>query len=174
MGLETMAMSAMGALSERPRVAAQLYRFTKWGSPFADERFSYPYPMYDRMRADGEIVWGRPYRQWFVFGYDEVNEVLRSTDTSTARVGELMLSTPRFKRLAPGARANFAKWLIAIDDPDHARLRSAVARAFTPKQIAGYEALVSSATEELIAALPSVERFDVVDAFTNRLPIRVI
>ena len=174
MGLETMAMSAMATLTDRPQLAAQLFRFTKWGSPFAPERFSYPYPMYDRMRADGEIAWGKPYRQWFVFGYDEVNEVLKSTDTSTSRIGELMLSTPKFKRLTPTARANFSKWLLTVDDPDHVRLRSAVARAFTPKQVARYETLVSSATNELLAALPTTNSLDIVEAFTNRLPIRVI
>ncbi len=174
MGLETMAMSAMGALTDRPQVAAQLFRFTKWGSPFAPERFSYPYPMYDRMRADGEVAWGKPYRQWFVFGYDEVNEVLKSTNTSTSRIGELMLSTPKFKRLTPTARANFSKWLLAVDDPDHTRLRSAVARAFTPKQIARYETLVSSSTTELLAALPRTNKLDIVEAFTDRLPSRVI
>ena len=61
-----------------------LFRFTVWGNPFADERFPWPYPMYDRMRASGPVAYGRLYRQWFVFGYNEVREVLRSPHTATA------------------------------------------------------------------------------------------
>ena len=72
MGIEGLAMGAVAALGRRPRVAGAAFRFAKWGNPFADERFSWPYPMYDRMRVDGPIAYGKPYRQWFVFGYDEV------------------------------------------------------------------------------------------------------
>ena len=81
------------------RVADALFHFTKWGNLFADERFSWPYPMYDRMRADGPVTYGRPYRQWFVFGYDEVPQVLRSPHTATAPVGELLLSTSAHRKL---------------------------------------------------------------------------
>ena len=90
MGLEQMAMSGVAAVGRHRRVSDALFRFTKWGNPFADERFSWPYPMYDRMRAGGPVAYGRPYRQWFVFGYDEVQEVLRSPHTATAPVGALL------------------------------------------------------------------------------------
>ena len=112
MGLEQLAMSGVAAVGRHRRVSDALFRFTKWGNPFADERFSWPYPMYDRMRADGPIAYGRPYRQWFVFGYDEVQEVLRSPHTATAPVGELLLSTSRYRELTPAARSNFSRWLL--------------------------------------------------------------
>jgi len=151
-----------------------VFRFTKWGNPFADERFSWPYPMYDRMKADGPIAYGKPYRQWFVFGYDEVQEVLRSPHTATAPVRELLLSLPRYRKLSAGARANFSTWLLVNDPPDHTRLRAAVARAFTPRQIEGYEPLVADVAHELAGALDTTVEVDIVDAFTDRLPIETI
>ena len=42
----------------RPWLSSALFRFAKWGNPFVDERFSWPYPMYDRMRADGPVSYG--------------------------------------------------------------------------------------------------------------------
>jgi cytochrome P450 len=174
MGAEQMALSALAALADRPRLSDAVFRRTRWGSPFAPERFSWPYPMYDRMRADGEVVSGRPYRQWFVFGYDEVHEVLRSPTTATSAVGKLLLSTRRYRRLSSGARASFSRWLLAVDPPDHTRLRSAVSRAFAPGRIAAYEPLVRDAVAELIGDLPQTGQTDLFDAFTNRLPIRVI
>jgi len=95
MGVEQLAMSSIAAIGKRPRVSQALFGFTKWGNPFAEERFSWPYPMYDRMRADREMVYGRAYRQWFVMGYDEVQQVLRSDDcaTSPMSVGSFRVTT---------------------------------------------------------------------------------
>ena len=174
MGAEQLAMSSIAAIGKRPRLSHALFRFSRWGNPFAEERFSWPYPMYERMRAHGEVVYGRAYRQWFVFGYDEVQQVLRSTDVATAPIAELMLSTRQYRRLSPSVRTNFARWLLATDPPDHTRLRSAVARAFTPKQIAGYEPIVRRVVDELLAELPDTGEIDIVEAFTNRVPIQLI
>jgi cytochrome P450 len=171
---EQAALSTMAALGAHPRVANAVFRFTRWGNPFAPERFSWPYPMYDRMRAGGEVAYGKPYRQWFVFGYDEVQEVLASPHTTTSAVAELLLATHRYRKLTPAARASFARWLLTIDPPDHTRLRSAVSRAFTPRQVAAYEPLVEKTVAELLDDLPGRGEIDMFEAFTNRLPIRVI
>ena len=174
MGLEQLAMSGVAAVGRHRRVSDALFRFTKWGNPFADERFSWPYPMYDRMRADGPISYGRPYRQWFVFGYDEVQEVLRSPHTATAPVGELLLSTSRYRELTPAARSNFSRWLLVNDPPNHTRLRAAVSRAFTPRQIERYEPLVQQVVGQLIDGLDTSREMDVVAEFTVKLPIEAI
>jgi cytochrome P450 len=167
-------MSAVAAVARRQWLSSALFRFTKWGNPFAEERFSWPYPMYDRMRVDGPIVYGRPYRQWFVFGYDEVQEVLRSPHTATAPVGDLLLSTSRYRKLSPSARSNFTRWLLVNDAPDHTRLRAAVSRAFTPRQIARYEPLIGQVLGELVHTLDTSGEVDIVEAFTSRLPIEAI
>src|SRR4051794_15579180 len=128
--------------------------------------------MYDRMRVDGPVAYGRPYRQWFVFGYDEVQEVLRSPRTATAPIGQLLLSTSRYRKLSPSARANFSTWLLVNDVPDHTRLRSAVGKAFTPGQIDRYEPLVRHFVQELTGTLDT--EGDIVESFTSRLPIEAI
>jgi cytochrome P450 len=174
MGVEQLAMSGIAAIGKRPRVSQALFHFTKWGDPFAAERFSWPYPMYDRMRADGEVVYSRTYRQWFVFGYDELQQVFRSSDGATAPIADLMLSSRQYRKLTPSVRTNFSRWLLATDPPDHTRLRSAVARAFTPKQIAAYEPLVGSVVDELLSDLADSGDVDIVDAFTTKLPIQLI
>ena len=124
--------------------------------------------------ADGPVAYGRPYRQWFVFGYDEVHEVLRSPHTATAPVGELLLSTSRYRKLSPSARSNFSRWLLVNDAPDHTRLRAAVGRAFTPRQIDRYEPLIGQVVGELVDTLDTTREIDIVDAFTSRLPIEAI
>lgn len=174
MGVEQLALSTVAAIGNRPRLAATMFRFTAWGNPFAEERFTYPYPMYERMRSAGPVVYNRTYRQWFVFGYDEVHDVLRSPDTATSPIGDLLLSTRRYKRLSPSARLNFSRWLVTNDPPDHTRLRASVSRAFTPRQIADYEPLLANVVDELLSALPTSGEIDVVRTFTNQLPIQAI
>lgn len=174
MGAEQIAFSSIAAIGDRPWLSNALFRFTKWGNPFAQERFTYPYPMYDRMREEGPVVYGRAYQQWFIFGYDELQELLRSPNTATSPVRELLLSTRQYRKLSPSVRANFSMWLLANDAPDHTRLRSAVSRAFTPKQIALYEPLVQNVVADLLSNLPTSTEFDIVANFTNRLPIQVI
>lgn len=174
MGIEHLAISGIAAIGKRPRLSQALFGLTQWGNPFAEERFSWPYTMYERMRADGEVVYRRSYRQWFVFGYDEVQQVLRSDDCATSPIANLLLSTRQYRTLTPSVRTDFSRWLLATDPPDHTRLRSAVARAFTPKQIAGYEPLVRKVVDELLLELPESGEVDIVDAFTMPLPIELI
>jgi hypothetical protein len=52
MGVEQLAIPAIAAISNRPFLANALFGLTKWGNPFDDERYCYPYPLYDTMRAD--------------------------------------------------------------------------------------------------------------------------
>ena len=156
-------------------VSDALFRFTKWGNPFADERFSWPYPMYDRMRADGPVSYGRPYRQWFVFGYDEVQEVLRSPHTATAPVGQLLLSTARYRRLTPTARSNFAALAPGQRSSEpHPTAGRREPRPSHPHQIERYEPLVGQVVGELLGELDTTREIDIVEAFTSRLPIRAI
>ncbi|WP_395157190.1 hypothetical protein [Ilumatobacter sp.] len=100
--------------------------------------------------------------------------MLRSSECATAPIANLLLSTRQYRTLTPSVRTDFSRWLLATDPPDHTRLRSAVARAFTPKQIAGYEPLVRKVADELLSELPDSGEVDIVDAFTMRLPIELI
>lgn len=76
--------------------------------------------------------------------------------------------------LRVGVGEPFDAWFIAMDAPDHTRLRRLVQRGFTPKSIAEHEALVRRTAEELIDAFPTGGDVDLVEAFARPLPMRVI
>lgn len=65
-------------------------------------------------------------------------------------------------------------WFIAMDAPDHTRLRRLVQRGFTPKAIADHEELVRRTADELIDAFPTHGDVDLVALFARLLPMRVI
>lgn len=76
--------------------------------------------------------------------------------------------------LRVGAGDPFDAWFIAMDAPDHTRLRRLVQRGFTPKSIAAHEELVRRTAHELIDAFPTRGDVDLVEAFARPLPMRVI
>jgi cytochrome P450 len=63
---------------------------------------------------------------------------------------------------------------VDMNPPDHTRLRRLAARAFSPKQIAGYRPLVEKTVHRLLDDIDATEPFDLVSAFAAPLPIAVI
>jgi cytochrome P450 len=76
--------------------------------------------------------------------------------------------------LRTGGSEPFDTWFIAMDAPDHTRLRRLVQRGFTPKSIIEHEALIRRTADELIDAFPTHGDVDLVDSFARPLPMRVI
>ncbi len=174
MNVEQVMLPIVRGIGRHPRLSKQLFRFAKWGDPFAPERFSWPYPIYDKMTAKGPAVYSRPYQQWFVSGYDEVIAVLRSPNASTELLAQRLLAVSPYTKLSDEATENFRRWLLMSDPPVHTRLRGAVSRAFTPRRIHGYEPRIRALADELLSEIADESAPDIVPAFTARLPVYAI
>ncbi len=174
MNLEQVLLPVVRAVGARPRLSASVFRFAKWGNPYAPERFSWPYPIYERMTAGGPVVYARTYQQWFVSGHDEVLAVLRSPNASTEALANRLLALSPYTKLNDTAIENFRRWLLVTDPPMHTRLRSAVSRTFTPKRVGDLEPRVRSIADELIADMGGASSVDVVESYTAALPINAI
>jgi cytochrome P450 len=160
-------------IGQRPRLSGAVFKFAKY-NPFDPERSSWPYTIYDKM-SDGEpVVYSRLFKDWTVFGYDEVLDVLRSPNVSTSGVITRLRNMAPYSKLSPQAIDNFARWLLFLDAPDHTRLRSAVSRTFTPKRIAEHEPRVRAIAEQLLADLAHDANPDVIAGFASPLPVFVI
>ena len=121
-----------------------------------------PHAVYERMRAMGPVL---PTRLGNVSttSYQVCQQVLRSrsfgvTDPAAPRPGEDLLDLS----------------LLSLNPPDHTRLRRLAAPAFTPRRMAGYEALVESAIDRLLDRVAGHDSFELVSAFASPLPIAVI
>jgi cytochrome P450 len=127
-----------------------------------------PYPYYERFRGPtpllrvGETI-------WFALGHADVTTMLRhpnlSTDESHAATeAERVEEDP-----------NRSRSLLFMDPPDHTRLRSLVARAFTPRRIDELRATTQAIATELVDAMAAkTGPVDLVQAFAYPLPVRVI
>jgi len=160
-------------IGQRPRLSNALFRFAKY-NPFDPQRSSWPYPVYDQMSGGRPVVYSRLFKDWTVFGYDEILEVMRSPNVSTSGVITRLRNIAPYRNMSPQAMDNFARWLLFLDPPDHTRLRSAVSRTFTPKRIAEHEPRVRAITEQLLADLSSDPTPDVMAGFASPLPVYVI
>src|SRR6476469_4085493 len=121
-----------------------------------------PHAVYERMRALGPVL---PTRLGNVSttSYEVCQQVLRSrsfgvTDPAAPRPGEDLLDLS----------------LLALNPPDHTRLRRLAAHAFTPRRMAGYETLVEVTIDRLLDQVAEQDGFDLVSSFASPLPIAVI
>lgn len=64
--------------------------------------------------------------------------------------------------------------LTSLDDPDHARLRRIVSRAFAPDAVEQYRAVTLQALESVLAELPRHEPVDLVSGLCDHIPSQVI
>lgn len=124
-----------------------------------------PYPHYKAMRRLGRVV-RNPllFGQWMVTGYDDVVAVLNDSATFSSA-----LAVPKGNS---GVMAT--KTMLDSDPPDHERLRSVVAEAFTPRSVAQIEPRVREVAAELLVPLAAGDVFDVPAALASPLPMLVI
>jgi len=161
---------------QRPRLASAFFRFDRWGNPFTERIFRDPYPSYHKVRADGPVVYRGLYQQWFVSGYDEVREVLASDKVDVGTQIDVLLDVRPYTGLSEQAAWLFRHFLLMLDPPDHSRLRSLVAKAFTPRRVANLEGRIRTlATEALDGLAASGEStWEMVESYNLPLPVNVI
>src|ERR687897_229665 len=115
-----------------------------------------PYPFYARLRAEAP-VWRTtlPDRRtaWLVTRYEDVARVLRddafAKDKLNAMDPEQRAKTP----WVPGFLKPLERNMLDLDDPDHARLRALVSKAFTPRLIERLRGRIEVLCEELLDAM---------------------
>ena len=181
MRAEELALPIMRALVKRPRVADVVFRLDKWGNIVGPDRFTNPYPIYERMREWGPVSYSPFFQQWAVVGYDEAREVLNSPAFGVAPQMDLLLSVRPYSNLSDHTKAVLSKAVLFTDPPVHTRLRSLVNRAFTPKQMARLEPNVATlARANLVELLEGSSGTtagaapDLMAGFAAPLPINVI
>lgn len=143
-----------------------------------------PYPRYAAMRAEGRMLWSDEYfgGAWVVTHYEDVRAALQDPGLSAQRTGGWVMQ-PADREGAPrGELAElqrlFARALLFLDSPDHARVRHAMHAAFHPSRILALRprigALVETLLDEIEARYGADEPFDFIDTFARLLPSRVI
>jgi cytochrome P450 len=136
-----------------------------------------PYPFYARLRAEAP-VWrtALPDKRaaWLVTRYEDVARVLKddtfAKDKLNAMDPQQLTKTPWI----PGFLKPLERNMLDLDDPDHARLRALVSKAFTPRLIERLRGRVEALSEELLGVMERKGGTELVDDYALPIPATVI
>lgn len=129
---------------------------------FSAEMRRDPYPAYDLLRAGSPVFHLPPFDLWIVLDYDGVRRALTDHDAFSSDLS-----------LIPG-QGNPGQWFIFFDPPRHTKLRALIAKAFTPRVVAGLEPRIRELSRELLDPGLARGEIDLATEFAVPLAMRVI
>ena len=140
---------------------------------FDPERVADPYPTYAWLRA-ARPAW-QPLENVFVLSrHEDCAAVLRDPRFGRSEKGRLGVRRPGLGGAGPLERPAVRSFL-ALNPPDHTRLRRLVSRAFTPGRVKGLGPRIEAIAAELIqTASASDGPVDLIEALASPLPVTVI
>ncbi|MCX5279911.1 MULTISPECIES: cytochrome P450 [unclassified Streptomyces] len=139
----------------------------EYGTGFTEN----PHPVYAELRALGPVHRVRlpppdaHHETWLVVGYEEARAALADPRLAkdAGKIGITFLDEELI-----------GKYLLVADPPQHTRLRSLIAREFTPRRVAALAPRIQEITGELLDAMLPRGHADLVESFAYPLPLTVI
>jgi cytochrome P450 len=135
-----------------------------------------PYPLFASMRERcpvHHVRLGDGHEAWLVVGHDAARQALKDPRLSKDMIAAMDVDPDVVDEGLPGPA--FARHMLAVDPPDHTRLRGLVARAFAPSRIAALEPTIEGIAHDLLDDLErSGPVVDLVDGFALPFAFRVI
>ena len=140
----------------------------------ASESVENPHEIYRLLREESPVHWDPKLEAFLVSRYEDVLAVLREPETFSSQVGA-MTQAPPDEAVAIIARGlPHVNTLITADPPAHARYRSLVARAFTPRRVEKLRDHVTQIAHELVDGFCAAGEVELVGRFAAPLPLTVI
>ena len=131
-----------------------------------------PHPFYAQWRQTGPVrpvVLPGGFGGWLVTSYEDARQALTDPRLSQA------IQPPQVNGPIPlDIGAAIGHHMLAVDPPDHTRLRRLVTGAFTARRIEALRPRIEKITDELLDAMAGREQVDLIDALAFPLPIQVI
>ncbi|WP_313673739.1 cytochrome P450 [Mycolicibacterium sp.] len=127
-----------------------------------------PYPYYKRLRDEAPLYRNDDLNFWALTRHADVHRGFRNSTTLSNRLGVSLDPISR----TPEAYRTMS--FLAMDDPDHLRLRTLVSKGFTPRRIRELEPRVLELTHRHLDIALESESFDYIGEFAGQLPMDVI
>ena len=145
-----------------------------WGRNDRDN----PFPLFAQVRELGpvhHVTLADGFDAWLVVGFDEARVALNDARISKDMHAALASGDGVVAEGLPGP--DFARHMLAVDPPDHTRLRRLVSSAFSTSRIEGLRPRIQSIVDDLLDALTdrdSDATVDLVATFAFPFPFTVI
>lgn len=136
-----------------------------------------PYPALDELREATPIFWNESTDQWMITRFDDIASCLR--DRRMGRVYTHRYTDADLGRPAPDPRwtsfHEHEQWsLLALEPPDHTRLRRLVQKVFTPRSIAGLADDIETVADRLLDVCADLTTFDLLADYAQPFSVEVI
>ncbi|MDY7227206.1 cytochrome P450 family protein [Hyalangium rubrum] len=147
-------------------------RFDLW----SEEARIDPLPILARMRREAPVIrlfnphQGAPV--WFVTRYKEAVEFLR--DPRFIKDKDKLSAQTRRLYFRVNELSHLDQHMINADPPAHTRLRSLVAKAFTPRRVDDLRPRITTIVNRLLDGMQDKGSVDLLEAFAMPLPVTVI
>lgn len=136
--------------------------------PYAYEIHEDPYPTYRRMRDEAPLYRNEERGFWALSRHADVMAAFRDSERFSNAEGVSI------DPAASGPHAHRTMSFLAMDPPQHGRMRALVSRGFTPRRVAGMEDRIRALTVEHLDACLEGGSFDFVDDLAGKVPMDVI
>ncbi|MDG4665489.1 cytochrome P450 [Mycobacterium sp. 236(2023)] len=130
-----------------------------------------PYPYYKRLRDEAPLYRNDELGFWALSRHRDVLQGFRNSTTLSNKFGVSLDPASR------GPHASKTMSFLAMDDPDHLRLRTLVSKGFTPRRIRELEPRVTEIAVQHLDTMLEMAKdgsVDYVDEFAGKLPMDVI
>lgn len=127
-----------------------------------------PYPTYARLRDEAPVYYNEERNFYALSRYDDVMEGFRDSDRYSSAHGVTI------DPAASGPNAHRTSSFLAMDPPQHGRMRGLVSRGFTPRRVAAMEDHIRDITVEHLDVALAKGDFDFVADVAGKIPMDVI
>ena len=144
-----------------------------WAKPFEERERTFSW-----LRNNHPVSYHRPYEStllppdentpgfWAITKYDDIQAVSRNAELFSSRQGILMEDFPEVIQVATTS-------FLAMDAPEHTRMRRIVSRAFTPRRVRQMDDLVRGVARDLLDEMESLGEGDFCRLFAAEMPARI-
>ncbi|MBJ7596569.1 MAG: cytochrome P450 [Candidatus Nephthysia bennettiae] len=133
---------ATHATARRPDPTLSLYHLLD------PEVLADPYPLYHRLRREAPVHWDPYLHAWVVTRYTDVLNVFQHFSAARTPTPE-QLRDMDMGELGPISRV-MVRQMLFMDPPDHTRVRTLAARAFTPRRVEVLRGHIQDITNRLL------------------------
>jgi cytochrome P450 len=132
---------------------------------FSDENLTDPYPVYERFRAAGPVVYLSAIDAYALARYDDVRSGLGDHETFISGRGI---------GLSDEGNATRKGVIIASDNPLHDQLRSVLSERLSPKAMNVIRAEINEKADALVASVVAKTSFDAVTDLAQAFPLTIV
>ena len=132
-----------------------------------------PYPLYERVRARGEISRSR-LGMYATASHPIVNSILRDQRFGVRSANDIARESFQSGVGHGNAVHPIQDSFLSLDPPTHTRLRKMVAPWFTPRGLRARSERIEQVVDGFLDELGDRDQFDLIDDFAVRVPVQVI